>query len=147
MDGCATVQCARVTGRCCGADATSRACADDAQGTHEAGLHEEPAEEVFAHAGGSADRNVSCDAALCAAAVHVVGDVRRCTSMRLVLFHVALRRCRQRHVPKYIINTKKRQRVVEDSKRRKEDNVRKHSKPGSFSKPPEKKRHIVAETE
>ena len=52
---------------------------------------------------------------------------------------------RQKHVPKYIVNTKKRQRIVDDSKRRKEENVRKHSKPGSVSKPPEKKRHIVSE--
>ena len=55
---------------------------------------------------------------------------------------------RHRHVPKKIVNTKKRARIVEDSQRRKEDNVRRHSKPGAaVGSEPERKRHIVAEAE
>lgn len=51
-------------------------------------------------------------------------------------------------MPKYIESSKKRSRIVEDSKRRKEGNVRKHAKVGAeVGSEPERKRHIVAEAE
>ena len=79
--------------------------------------------------------------------VHEQRRASPCSSLKWLFLLLFALPCRHRHVPKYIVNTKKRQRVVDDSKRRKEENVRKHSKPGSFTKEREKKRHIVAETE
>ncbi|XP_002737907.1 DDB1- and CUL4-associated factor 13-like [Saccoglossus kowalevskii] len=54
---------------------------------------------------------------------------------------------RHRHVPKAIYSEAKTLRIQRDSKRRKESNRRKHSKPGAVPIIPERKKHVVAEVQ
>lgn len=49
---------------------------------------------------------------------------------------------KHRHVPKKVLVAKRTKREHEDSQRRKEDNRRRHSKPGSVPLPDKKKKHI-----
>ncbi|XP_078072820.1 DDB1- and CUL4-associated factor 13 isoform X2 [Mustelus asterias] len=51
---------------------------------------------------------------------------------------------RHRHLPKMIYNQSKELRIMREARRRKEQNRRKHSKPGSVPLVSEKKKHIVA---
>ncbi|XP_041624934.1 DDB1- and CUL4-associated factor 13 isoform X2 [Vulpes lagopus] len=51
---------------------------------------------------------------------------------------------RHRHLPKSIYSQIQEQRIMKEARRRKEVNRLKHSKPGSVSIVPEKKKHIVA---
>ncbi|XP_051879168.1 DDB1- and CUL4-associated factor 13 [Pristis pectinata] len=51
---------------------------------------------------------------------------------------------RHRHLPKMIYNQAKELRIMKEARRRKELNLRKHSKPGSVPFVAEKKKHIVA---
>ena len=52
---------------------------------------------------------------------------------------------RHRHVPKHVLNAAKEHRIIKESKKRKESNVRKHSKAGSVPYVPERDKHIVKE--
>ncbi|CAE8615955.1 unnamed protein product [Polarella glacialis] len=52
---------------------------------------------------------------------------------------------RHRHVPKMVKTVSEKRRIIRESKGRKEENRRKHSKPGSFVHEPMKKRHILKE--
>lgn len=52
---------------------------------------------------------------------------------------------RRRHVPKAIKNTAERKREELEGLKRREDNLRKHSKPGSVPYTKERERHIVAQ--
>jgi len=54
---------------------------------------------------------------------------------------------RHRHVPKMVKTVSEKRRIIRESKGRKEENRRKHSKPGSFVHEPMKKRHILKEVE
>jgi len=54
---------------------------------------------------------------------------------------------KHRHVPKMVLNLKKTRDVKKQSRRRKESNVRKNSKPGSVPFVAERKRHIIEEME
>ncbi|XP_007901403.1 DDB1- and CUL4-associated factor 13 [Callorhinchus milii] len=61
------------------------------------------------------------------------------------LHHPQIKRiARHRHLPKSIYTQIKELRIMRESRRRKEMNRRKHSKPGSVKIVPEKKQHIVA---
>jgi WD repeat and SOF domain-containing protein 1 len=54
---------------------------------------------------------------------------------------------RHRHVPKHILNSKNELKVMKDSKKRKEANRRKHSKPGAVPYVGERETHIVKEVD
>ncbi|KAJ1521059.1 hypothetical protein ONE63_002766 [Megalurothrips usitatus] len=54
---------------------------------------------------------------------------------------------RHRHVPKHVFNAQQEQRVMREKAKRKEGNVRKHSKKGSVPFVPERKKHIIKEHE
>lgn len=54
---------------------------------------------------------------------------------------------RHRHVPKHIYNAQKEQQVIREKAKRKEGNLRKHSKKGTVPFVPERKKHIVREHE
>ncbi|XP_066546574.1 DDB1- and CUL4-associated factor 13 [Amia ocellicauda] len=54
---------------------------------------------------------------------------------------------RHRHLPKTVFSQAKELRVMKEARRRKETNVRKHSKPDSVPIVPEKKKHVVAVVE
>lgn len=54
---------------------------------------------------------------------------------------------RHRHLPKHVYNERKLKRIMLDSRKRKEDNRRTHSKPGSVPIIPEKEKHVVREEE
>ncbi|KAJ8866942.1 hypothetical protein PR048_032804 [Dryococelus australis] len=62
--------------------------------------------------------------------------------------HPQIRRiARHRQVPKMIYNAQKELRTIRLKKKRKEANIRAHSKPGSVPHVPERKKHVVAEHE
>lgn len=62
--------------------------------------------------------------------------------------HPEIRRIkRHRHLPKHVYNERKLKKIMLDSRKRKEDNRRAHSKPGSVPVIPEKAKHIVREEE
>lgn len=52
---------------------------------------------------------------------------------------------RHRQVPKHVMNAQKELRVIRQSKKRKEANLRKHSKPGAVPYIPEREKNIVDE--
>jgi len=52
-----------------------------------------------------------------------------------------------RHVPKMVLSLKKKREVMRQSKKRKEQNLVKHSRPGSVEIKAERKRHVVRELE
>lgn len=54
---------------------------------------------------------------------------------------------RHRHLPKHVYNERKLKRIMLDARKRKEDNKRTHSKPGSVPIVHEKDKHVVAEEE
>ncbi|KAE8751631.1 hypothetical protein FOCC_FOCC001479 [Frankliniella occidentalis] len=54
---------------------------------------------------------------------------------------------RHRHVPKHIYNAQKEQHAMRDKAKRKEGNVRKHSKKGAVPFVPERKKHVIREHE
>jgi len=54
---------------------------------------------------------------------------------------------RHRHVPKMVLGIKKKREVMRQSKKRKEQNLVKHSRPGSVEIKAERKRHVVQELE
>ncbi|KAJ3069746.1 DDB1- and CUL4-associated factor 13, partial [Rhizoclosmatium hyalinum] len=51
---------------------------------------------------------------------------------------------RQRHLPKNIVSTTQKKHVMLDSRKKKEEKVRKHSKPGAVPYVAERKKHILA---
>ncbi|KAL4616996.1 DDB1- and CUL4-associated factor 13 [Arapaima gigas] len=62
--------------------------------------------------------------------------------------HPQIRRiARHRHLPKNIYNLRKEMHIMKEARRRKELNVRKHSKPGSVPFVPERKKHVVTVVE
>ncbi|KAJ3401290.1 DDB1- and CUL4-associated factor 13 [Chytriomyces hyalinus] len=50
---------------------------------------------------------------------------------------------RQRHLPRRIVSTTKKIHVMTDSRKKKEDNLRKHSRPGAVPFKAERKKHIL----
>lgn len=54
---------------------------------------------------------------------------------------------RHRHLPKHVYNERKLKKIMLDARRRKEDNRRAHSKPGTVPKVSEKLKHVVREEE
>lgn len=54
---------------------------------------------------------------------------------------------RHRHLPKHVYNERKLKRIMLDSRRRKENNRRAHSKPGSVPIIPEKEKNVIREEE
>eukprot|EP01134_Creolimax_fragrantissima_P004981 CFRG4981T1 len=54
---------------------------------------------------------------------------------------------RHRHVPKALRSAAAKKRVMGDSERRKKENVRKHSKPGTVKDVPERKKHVITTTD
>lgn len=54
---------------------------------------------------------------------------------------------RHRHLPKHVYNERKLKRIMLDARKRKEDNRRKHSKPGSVPIVSEKDKHVLREEE
>ncbi|MEQ2160566.1 DDB1- and CUL4-associated factor 13, partial [Goodea atripinnis] len=59
--------------------------------------------------------------------------------------HPQIRRiARHRHLPKNIYHQKNELRIMKEARRRKEMNVRKHSKPGSVPVVSEKEKHVVS---
>lgn len=54
---------------------------------------------------------------------------------------------RHRHVPRAIYTEAKTQRIQRDSRKRKERNIRRHSKAGTVPFVPERKKHVVAEVQ
>ena len=50
-----------------------------------------------------------------------------------------------RHLPKPILKASKLKGIIKESKKRKEDNVRRHSKKGAVPHTPERKKQIVKE--
>lgn len=54
---------------------------------------------------------------------------------------------RHRHLPKHVYNERKLKRIMLDARKRKEDNRRAHSKPGSVPIIAEKEKHVVREEE
>lgn len=62
--------------------------------------------------------------------------------------HPEIRRIkRHRHLPKHVYNERKLKKVMLDARKRKEDNRRAHSKPGTVPIVPEKAKHVVREEE
>lgn len=62
--------------------------------------------------------------------------------------HPEIKRIRRhRHLPKHVYNERKLKRVMLDARKRKEDNRRAHSKPGSVPFVPERRKHVVREEE
>ncbi|CAM4704225.1 unnamed protein product [Leuciscus chuanchicus] len=62
--------------------------------------------------------------------------------------HPQVRRiARHRHLPRDVLKQKREQREMKEARRRKEQNVRKHSKPGSVPLLTEKEKHVVAVVE
>jgi len=60
-------------------------------------------------------------------------------------YHPQIRRiARHRHVPKMIYKASQEKRIMLNSKRRKLENVIRHSKPGSVKHVPERKKHVVS---
>ena len=54
---------------------------------------------------------------------------------------------RHRVVPKQVRKQVTKERVMREAQRRKDDNVRKHSKPGALPYKAERKKHIVAQVD
>jgi len=52
---------------------------------------------------------------------------------------------RHRHVPKHVMNAQKELNIIKQSKKRKEANLRKHSKPGTVPHVPERDKNVVEE--
>lgn len=50
---------------------------------------------------------------------------------------------KHRHLPKLVYKSGKEKKIMLDSIKRKDENVRLHSKPGTFEKVPERKKHVV----
>lgn len=62
--------------------------------------------------------------------------------------HPEIKRIRRhRHLPKHVYNERKLKRIMLESRKRKEDNRRKHSKPGSVPVVSEKDKHVIREEE
>ena len=54
---------------------------------------------------------------------------------------------KKRHVPKHVLNAGKEHATIKESKKRKEANARKHSKPGKVPYVAERDKHIIKEDE
>jgi WD repeat and SOF domain-containing protein 1 len=54
---------------------------------------------------------------------------------------------RHRHVPKHVLNAKNEHRIVKDSRKKKDANRRKHSKPGAVPYVSERETHVLKEVE
>ena len=60
-------------------------------------------------------------------------------------FHPLVRRiARHRHIPSMVYKAAKEKRIMEAAERRKRENVRRHSRPGSVKTVPERQKHIIS---